>query len=63
MAAVLLAWAVTSQGFLLLLAGGAVFRALGKDAPTEHDWPALATYLALIAALAPLSMIAVATSR
>ena len=60
-AAILLAWAVTSQGFLLLLAGGAVFRAIGKDAPADHDWPALATYIALIAALAPLSMIPVAT--
>jgi Zn-dependent protease len=60
-AAILLAWAVTSQGFLLLLAGGAVFRAIGKDAPADHDWPALATYIALIAALAPLSLIPVTT--
>jgi Zn-dependent protease len=61
-AALLVAWALTSQGFLLLLAGGAVFRAVRKDAPADHDWPALATYIALIAVLAPLSMVPVVTA-
>jgi Zn-dependent protease len=61
-AALLVAWALTSQGFLLLLAGGAVFRAVGKDAPADHDWPALATYIALIAVLAPPSKVPVVTA-
>jgi Zn-dependent protease len=60
-AALVIAWGATSQGFLLLLAGGAVYRALGKDAPAEHDWGALVTYIVLIAILAPLSIIPVAT--
>ncbi|HWZ57522.1 MAG TPA: hypothetical protein VNW46_01000, partial [Gemmatimonadaceae bacterium] len=60
-AALVIAWGATSQGFLLLLAGGAVFRALGKDAPAEHDWGTLVTYIVLIAILAPLSIIPVAT--
>jgi Zn-dependent protease len=61
--ALLVAWAATSEGLLLLLALGAVFRAFGKDAPAEHDWGALGTYIALIAILAPLSIVHVAVGR
>ncbi len=55
------AWLLTSQGLLLLLAAGAVYRAIGTDAPRERDWVTLGTFTALIAWLSWLSTIRVPT--
>jgi Zn-dependent protease len=58
-AALAIAYGLTSQGLLVFLAAGGVYRAFGKDAPAEDDWPVLATYIGLIAVLAPMAAIAV----
>jgi Zn-dependent protease len=62
LAVMLLVWWLTSQGLLVLLALGAVYRAFGKDAPTEGDPATLGTFVALLGALAWLSVIPVRTS-
>ena len=51
------AWFLTSEGILLLLLAGAVFRIFQKEVPTEPDRRALIEYTALVAALSALAMI------
>lgn len=57
-AAVALVWALTREGMLVLVALVGVWRAFEKNIPTKKDWGALATYAALLGALAALSFVA-----
>jgi Zn-dependent protease len=61
LAVVLIAWWLTREGLLLLIALGAVYRAFQKDAPTERDPVTLATFAGLIVALTWLATISVRT--
>jgi Zn-dependent protease len=45
------AWALVREGVIALVGLVAIWRALQKDAPATHDWPAFATYSFLLAAL------------
>jgi Zn-dependent protease len=55
------AWAVTSQGLLLLIGIAAVFQALSKESAPEDDYGALTTYAVLIGSLSWLAGIPVET--
>ena len=57
-ASLALAWWLWRDGLLVLLMIAAVVRALGKDAPSEPDYPALASYVGLVLMLASLSYVA-----
>lgn len=61
LAVMLIAWWLTKEGLLVLLALGAVYRAFQKDAPAERDPVTLATFTGLIAALSWLATISVRT--
>ncbi len=61
LAVTLVAWWLTKEGLLLLIALGAIYRAFQKDAPTERDPVGLAIFTGLIAALSWLSIISVRT--
>ncbi|MFY9823468.1 MAG: site-2 protease family protein [Thermoanaerobaculia bacterium] len=53
------AWFLTKEGLLIILALTTVFRALGRDAPAEGDRTAILQYLVLIAALSALAVLPV----
>jgi len=54
-----IAWFLTSEGILILLLLGAVFRVAQRDAPDEPDGRALVEYTVLIIALSALAMVRV----
>lgn len=52
-------WALSSNGWLLIMAVAGVFKAFARDAPQEPDKVSIATYVLLVAALTWLSAIPV----
>jgi Zn-dependent protease len=52
--AIAIAYAITREGMLVLVALVAIWRTFEKNVKASHDWRALATYVALVAALSAL---------
>lgn len=56
LAAIAVAYALSREGMLVIVGLVAVWRALERNVKTSHDWPALATYVVLLAALSTLAI-------